>query len=146
MRRITSRFVLLIATAAVLPLVKGPLKTQRPEGGFYLWIEAPIDDADFARRLHEQYNVLVLPGSFLARESQGVNPGRNRLRVALVAPLAECKEAVQRMMQLDVRSRFITSARRRWGCTRNGPLLWRWQPQRGRRQIAMSSGSTNVHG
>ena len=67
-----------------------------PFGG----IETPVDDADFARRLFEQYNVMVLPGSYLARESQGVNPGRNRLRVALVAPLAECQEAVQRMMQL----------------------------------------------
>ena len=86
--------------AAVLPLMDKPLETGRPDGGFYLWVETPIDDADFARRLYEQYNVMVLPGSFLARESGGVNPGRNRLRVALVAPLAECTEAAQRMMQL----------------------------------------------
>jgi len=86
--------------ACVLPLVQDPLRTEKPDGGFYLWIETPIDDADFARRLYEQYNVMVLPGSFLARESQGVNPGSNHLRVALVAPIAECKEAVQRMMQL----------------------------------------------
>ncbi len=86
--------------AAVLPLVRAPLKTQMPDGGFYLWIETPIDDAQFARRLHEQYNVMVLPGSFLARESGGVNPGKNHLRVALVAPLAECIEAMQRIMQL----------------------------------------------
>ena len=86
--------------AAVLPMVGKPLRTEKPEGGFYLWIETPIDDAQFARRLYEQYNVLVLPGSFLARESGGVNPGRNHLRVALVAPLAECREAAQRMMQL----------------------------------------------
>ncbi len=86
--------------ASVLPLIEKPLRTERPEGGFYLWIETPIDDAEFARRLFEQYNVMVLPGSFLARESRGINPGKNHLRVALVAPLAECKEAVQRMMQL----------------------------------------------
>jgi N-succinyldiaminopimelate aminotransferase len=86
--------------SATLPLVEKPLRTAQPDGGFYLWIETPIDDTDFARRLHEQYNVTVLPGSFLARESGGVNPGRNRVRVALVAPLAECREAVERMMRL----------------------------------------------
>jgi N-succinyldiaminopimelate aminotransferase len=86
--------------SAVLPLIKNHLETERPEGGFYLWIRTPIDDAWFARCLHEQYNVLVLPGSFLAREAGGVNPGRNHVRVALVAPLEECVEAVKRMMQL----------------------------------------------
>jgi N-succinyldiaminopimelate aminotransferase len=87
--------------SAVLPLLeRTPLQAQRPEGGFYLWMPTPIDDAEFARRLHQQYNVLVLPGSFLARESGGVNPGRNHVRVALVAPLADCVEAVQRMVEL----------------------------------------------
>ncbi len=86
--------------SSVLPLVQKPLKTEKPDGGFYLWIETPIDDAAFARRLYEQYNVMVLPGSFLARELNGVNPGKNYLRVALVAPLDECVEAVRRMMQL----------------------------------------------
>jgi len=86
--------------AAVLPLVAKPLQTEMPEGGFYLWIRTPIDDAQFSRRLFEQYNVMVLPGSFLARDNHGVNPGKDHLRVALVAPLAECVEAAQRMMQL----------------------------------------------
>ena len=84
---------------AALPLIKPPLQAEKPEGGFYLWLETPIDDAGFARGLHEQYNVLVLPGSFLAREAGGANPGRNHVRAALVAPLEECVEAVQRMMQ-----------------------------------------------
>jgi len=57
------------------------------------------DDAEFARRLYAEYNVLVLPGSYLAREEGGVNPGRNRVRIALVAPLAECMEAMQRVSQ-----------------------------------------------
>jgi len=84
---------------AALPLIGRPLKTERPQGGFYLWLETPIDDAVFARGLHEQYNVRVLPGSFLAREAGGVNPGKNRVRIALVAPIQECVEAVRRMMQ-----------------------------------------------
>ncbi|HJS37293.1 MAG TPA: succinyldiaminopimelate transaminase [Burkholderiales bacterium] len=84
---------------AVLPLVGAPLATAMPDGGFYLWVRTPIDDADFARELQRQYNVLVLPGSFLARDAHGANPGRNHVRVALVAPLAECVQAAQRIRQ-----------------------------------------------
>ena len=68
-----------------------------PDGGFYLWMRTPIDDAEFVRRLHHEYNVLVLPGSYLGREVRGANPGRNHIRIALVAPLAECVEAAERI-------------------------------------------------
>jgi len=81
---------------AVLPLL-GSYEAQKPEGGFYLWLRTAGDDADFARRLHHEYNVLVLPGSFLARDAAGGNPGRNHVRVALVAPVEECVEAAQRL-------------------------------------------------
>jgi len=84
---------------AVVPLLGQIFEAQTPEGGFYLWLRTPIDDAEFARRLHGEYNVLVLPGSYLARESGGENPGKNRVRVALVAPLGECVEAANRMMR-----------------------------------------------
>jgi N-succinyldiaminopimelate aminotransferase len=84
---------------AVFPMIGKPLQTEMPDGGFYLWIETPGDDADFARRLHHQYNVLVIPGSYLARDAAGGNPGRNHIRVALVAPVAECVEAAQRLMK-----------------------------------------------
>jgi N-succinyldiaminopimelate aminotransferase len=83
----------------VLPMVRAPLRTEMPDGGFYLWVRTPIDDAEFARRLHAQYNVLVLPGSFLARSVRGVNPGANHVRLALVAPLDECVEATRRLME-----------------------------------------------
>jgi len=85
--------------SAVLPLVQERLMTERPAGGFYLWVRTPIDDAEFARALLRDYNVLVLPGSYLAREAHGGNPGRNHVRVALVAPLGDCVEAAQRMTQ-----------------------------------------------
>jgi N-succinyldiaminopimelate aminotransferase len=85
---------------AVLPLIAAPLATAMPEGGFYLWMRTPGDDAAFARELLRQYNVLVLPGSFLARDAHGANPGRHHVRIALVAPLAECVEAMQRIGQL----------------------------------------------
>jgi N-succinyldiaminopimelate aminotransferase len=85
---------------AVLPLIHAPLSTSMPDGGFYLWLRTPMDDAQFARELQRQYNVLVLPGSYLARDAHGTNPGRNHVRIALVAPLAECVEAAQRISQL----------------------------------------------
>lgn len=84
---------------AVLPLVRDPLKTEMPQGGFYLWMRTPIDDCEFVRRLHHEYNVLVLPGSYLGREAGGDNPGKNHVRVALVPPLEECVEAAGRIMQ-----------------------------------------------
>ena len=82
---------------AVLPLLGAPLQAPRPDGAFYLWMRTPIDDQQFCRRLHEEQNVLVLPGSFLAREVAGRNPGAGHVRVALVAPLEECIEAARRM-------------------------------------------------
>lgn len=85
--------------SAVLPLIQSPLRTERPQGGFYLWIRTPIDDGEFARELQRQYNVLVLPGSYLAREAHGANPGKNHVRIALVAPVEECVDAAGRIMQ-----------------------------------------------
>jgi N-succinyldiaminopimelate aminotransferase len=82
---------------AALPLIAAPLATSLPNGGFYLWIRTPIPDTEFAQALHRDYNVAVLPGSFLAREAHGVNPGRNHVRVALVAPFEECIEGVDRI-------------------------------------------------
>ena len=84
---------------AVLPLVRPPLAADMPQGGFYLWMRTPLDDAQFVRRLHADYNVLALPGSYLAREARGANPGANHVRIALVAPLEECVEAMHRILQ-----------------------------------------------
>jgi N-succinyldiaminopimelate aminotransferase len=85
--------------AAALPVIQAPLETAMPEGGFYLWIGTPIDDAAFARGLYQKYNVSVLPGSYLAREAHGLNPGRRHIRVALVAPPDECLEGVRRIAE-----------------------------------------------
>ena len=85
--------------AAALPVIRQPLDAAMPEGGFYLWIPTPIDDAGFARGLYEKYNVSVLPGSYLAREAHGTNPGRQYIRVALVAPPDECLEGVRRIAE-----------------------------------------------
>ncbi|MFC5301372.1 succinyldiaminopimelate transaminase [Azospira restricta] len=83
----------------VTPVVASALKTGMPDASFYLWAKTPIADTEFARRLLAEYNVVVLPGSFLAREANGANPGAGFVRIALVAPLAECLEAADRIRQ-----------------------------------------------
>jgi N-succinyldiaminopimelate aminotransferase len=82
---------------AVLKILKPVLDVKKPEAGFYLWPRLPQDDETFTRELYARENVLVLPGSYLSRETEAGNPGKNRVRMALVAPLAECVEAAQRI-------------------------------------------------
>ena len=86
--------------AKVTPLLQEVLDVALPDAGFYLWAKVPgQDDERFARELLAQYNVTVLPGSYLARTVDGLNPGRGRIRMALVAQTQECVEAAQRIVQ-----------------------------------------------
>ncbi|GAD20397.1 succinyldiaminopimelate transaminase [Acidovorax sp. MR-S7] len=89
--------------AEVTPLLAGVMDVALPDAGFYLWAKVPerlaLSDAAFAQALLAQYNVTVLPGSYLAREANGVNPGAQRVRMALVAETSECVEAAQRIVQ-----------------------------------------------
>ena len=80
-----------------LAILSPVTEVTMPEAAFYLWLRTPIDDTEFAKQLFGQYNVTVVPGSYLAREAHGINPGRNFIRVALVAPVDECLEAAQRL-------------------------------------------------
>jgi N-succinyldiaminopimelate aminotransferase len=86
----------------VTPLLAEVLEVALPDAGFYLWAKIPthlkLDDAAFAKSLLEQYNVTVLPGSYLAREANRINPGDNFIRMALVATTEECVEAAQRIV------------------------------------------------
>ena len=89
--------------AQVTPLLAEVLDVALPDAGFYLWAAVPQschggDDIAFAQQLLAQYNVAVLPGSLLAREANGVNPGLGRIRMALVAEQAECLEAARRIV------------------------------------------------
>ena len=85
--------------AQVTPLLAGVMNVALPDAGFYLWARVPgDDDVAFALQLLAQYNVAVLPGSLLARESGGVNPGAGRIRMALVAGVDECLEAAHRIV------------------------------------------------
>lgn len=70
-----------------------------PQASFYLWPKTPIDDIDFAQQLFAQQNVTLLPGQFLSRPGANVNPGQNRVRMALVASTKECVEAALRIKQ-----------------------------------------------
>ncbi|ELQ10955.1 MULTISPECIES: succinyldiaminopimelate transaminase [Pseudomonas] len=83
--------------AAVLDILSPVLDVQRPDGGFYLWPNVGTDDAAFCRDLFVDQHVTAVPGSYLSREVDGVNPGAGRVRLALVAPLAECIEAAERI-------------------------------------------------
>ena len=93
--------------AEVTPLLARVMDVRLPDAGFYLWAGVAGSDESFARDLLAQYNVTVLPGRYLARESQGLNPGAGRIRMALVADTAECLEAAQRIVQF-VQSRKST--------------------------------------
>ena len=85
--------------AQVTPILAEVLDVALPDAGFYLWAQVRGNDVDFARDLFALYNVTVLPGSYLARDAQGANPGAGRIRMALVADTAECVEAAQRIVQ-----------------------------------------------
>ena len=86
---------------AITPLLQEVLNIDWPDASFYLWAEVHektgLTDTEFARRLYEDSHVTVLPGSYLAREAHGVNPGANRIRIALVAEYEECLKAVSRI-------------------------------------------------
>ena len=89
--------------AQVTPLLSAVMEVQLPDAGFYLWARVPehlgLSDTAFAQQLLSQYNVTLLPGSYLAREVAGTNPGAQRVRMALVAETEECVQAAQRIVQ-----------------------------------------------
>jgi N-succinyldiaminopimelate aminotransferase len=85
---------------AVLEILSPVLDVRKPDASFYLWPQTPVDDETFTRELFAQQNVTVLPGRYLSRHSEGINPGENHVRMALVAPLAECIDAAERIKQL----------------------------------------------
>jgi N-succinyldiaminopimelate aminotransferase len=86
--------------AAVMPVLKGVLQFDAPDAAFYLWARVPGgDDTTFARGLYEQQHVTVLPGSYLARDAAGVNPGKGFVRIALVDSLDACVEAAHRIVR-----------------------------------------------
>ena len=82
---------------AFIEILQNVCEISRPPASFYVWLKTSSTDVDFAQQLFAQQNVTVLPGSFLSRDSAGINPGHNHVRIALVAPLAECITAAERI-------------------------------------------------
>ncbi len=82
---------------AVLAILQPVMSVSRPEAGFYLWAKTPCDDQRFARELFQNKHVTVVPGSYLSREVDGLNPGAGHVRMALVATPEECIQAAQRI-------------------------------------------------
>ena len=81
----------------VLPILQSVLEVERPQASFYLWPSVDNDER-FVRSLFEQQHVTTLPGSYIARDMPGGNPGRSRVRISLVATPAECREAAERIV------------------------------------------------
>ncbi len=96
--------------AAVTGILRAVTGIGMPDAAFYLWLDTLRDDTEFARGLYQAHNVSVLPGSYLARDARGVNPGRNFVRIALVASTADCTEAAQRMATFFRHHRTDTGA------------------------------------
>ena len=85
--------------AKVVEILKPVLPVVMPDAGFYLWVRTPVADTSFAQALYRDYNVAVLPGSYLARSANGMNPGKDFVRMALVAGTEEAAEAAQRVAE-----------------------------------------------
>ncbi|MGZ5070695.1 MAG: succinyldiaminopimelate transaminase [Methylobacter sp.] len=83
--------------AAVIDILGDVCTITKPPASFYVWLKTPIADTEFAKQLFAQQNITVLPGTFLSRASDGIDPGLNHVRIALVAPLGECVEAAHRI-------------------------------------------------
>lgn len=83
--------------AAFIDIVGDICTVIKPPASFYVWLKTPIADTEFAKQLFAEQNITVLPGSYLSRDCDGVDPGLNHVRIALVAPLDECIDAAQRI-------------------------------------------------
>lgn len=89
--------------AAFTRILGDVCEITKPPASFYVWLKTPISDTEFAQQLFAKENITVLPGSFLSREFHGINPGKNHVRIALVAPLEDCVKAAYRI------NNFITT-------------------------------------
>jgi N-succinyldiaminopimelate aminotransferase len=88
--------------STVTPMLAEVLDVRLPDAAFYLWANVErtgLTDTEFARRLFADYNVTVLPGSYLARSAHGTNPGSHFVRMALVADVNECVEGAKRIVE-----------------------------------------------
>ncbi len=83
--------------SAFIDILQDVCVINKPAASFYIWLKTPISDTEFAQQLFAQQHITVLPGSYLSRQANGINPGENHVRIALVAPLEECIDAANRI-------------------------------------------------
>lgn len=87
---------------ATQPRIARALPVAMPDAAFYLWARTPEGfpggDTGYAADLYAAQNVMVLPGSFLGREVDGVNPGAGHVRLALVADEPDVAQACNRIL------------------------------------------------
>lgn len=95
--------------SAVIDILQDIMDVSQTDASFYLWTKTDIDDEAFAQELFKQKNVTVLPGSYLSREVNGYNPGKNRVRMALVASVDECIEAAQRIRDFVLANKVLAN-------------------------------------
>jgi len=81
----------------VLKILSPVMNVKLPDAGFYLWPQLDMPDTDFAQQLFTEQNITVLPGRYLSRNTNNINPGENHIRMALVATLEETTEAAHRI-------------------------------------------------
>lgn len=75
------------------------LGIETSDATFYVWLQVP-DPLAFTQRLYRDYNLKVLPGEFLGRESgDGENPGRGYIRIALVEETVRTINALNRLKE-----------------------------------------------
>jgi N-succinyldiaminopimelate aminotransferase len=83
--------------SAFIEILSEACPVSKPPASFYVWLKTPMSDTEFAQKLFARQNVTVLPGCFLSRDNGAINPGRNHVRIALVASLEECCDAAERI-------------------------------------------------
>lgn len=91
--------------AAVLPILQAEFDVDQPDASFYFWLSLREDDQEFAQRLYREENLIVVPGSYLARDTETGNPGRNHIRLALVGDMNDCIEGAQRIVECHRRQK-----------------------------------------
>ena len=85
----------------VLPILQQAFDVRRPDASFYIWLKVPGgDDLAFAKKLWQEAAIQVLPGRFLARDTEYGNPGEGYVRIALVADVDTCVKAAETIVAL----------------------------------------------
>jgi aspartate/methionine/tyrosine aminotransferase len=79
-------------------LLAGRFDFYRPQAGFFLWLNVG-NGVEATKRLWTQAALRVLPGNFLSvTDENGVNPGDEYIRVALVGSAESTEEALSRLV------------------------------------------------